>query len=73
MGMYRPIDYHRWAPHLDFASWDNYPPLDASPTRMALAHDLMRGLKDGAAVLADGADPVAPPPAATSTRSSGPA
>jgi beta-galactosidase len=26
MGMYRPIDYHRWAPHLDFASWDNYPP-----------------------------------------------
>ncbi|MFI6207714.1 beta-galactosidase [Streptomyces sp. NPDC051041] len=48
MGAYRPLDYHRWAPHLDFASWDSYPPLDAPPTRPALAHDLMRGLKDGA-------------------------
>jgi beta-galactosidase len=48
MGLYRPIDYHRWAPHLDFASWDNYPPDDESRARMALAHDLMRGLKDGA-------------------------
>jgi beta-galactosidase len=47
MGMYRPIDYHRWAPHLDFASWDNYPPDDTSQARMALTHDLMRGLKDG--------------------------
>ena len=47
MGMYRPIDYHRWAPHLDFASWDNYPPDDTSPAWMALAHDLIRGLKDG--------------------------
>ena len=47
MGMYRPIDYHRWAPHLDFASWDNYPPDDGSPAWMALSHDLMRGLKDG--------------------------
>ncbi|MFD5228935.1 beta-galactosidase [Streptomyces qaidamensis] len=48
MGLFRPLDYHRWAPHLDFASWDNYPPLDAPPSRPALAHDLMRGLKDGA-------------------------
>ena len=47
MGLYQPIDYHRWAPHLDFASWDNYPPDDASQARMALTHDLMRGLKDG--------------------------
>jgi beta-galactosidase len=47
MGMYQPIDYHRWAPHLDFASWDNYPPDDTSQVRMALTHDLMRGLKDG--------------------------
>jgi len=47
MGMYRPIDYHRWAQHLDFASWDNYPPDDGSPAWMALAHDLMRGLKRG--------------------------
>ncbi|MEU1588219.1 beta-galactosidase [Micromonospora sp. NPDC005710] len=47
MGMYRPIDYHRWAPHLDFVSWDNYPPDDGSAARMAFTHDLMRGLKDG--------------------------
>jgi beta-galactosidase len=47
MGMYQPIDYHRWAPYLDFASWDNYPPDDTSQARMALTHDLMRGLKDG--------------------------
>ncbi|MEV0272730.1 beta-galactosidase [Hamadaea sp. NPDC050747] len=47
MGMYRPIDYHRWAAHLDFVSWDNYPPDDKSAARMALTHDLMRGLKDG--------------------------
>ena len=48
MGVYRPIDYHRWAAHLDFVAWDNYPPDDESRARMALTHDLMRGLKDGA-------------------------
>jgi beta-galactosidase len=47
MGMYRPIDYHRWSEHLDFASWDNYPPDEKSASRMALTHGLMRGLKDG--------------------------
>ncbi|WP_329100711.1 beta-galactosidase [Micromonospora sp. NBC_01699] len=47
MGMYRPIDYHRWAPHLDFVSWDNYPPDDRSAARMAFTHDLMRGVGDG--------------------------
>ncbi|MFV2102917.1 beta-galactosidase [Micromonospora sp. LOL_024] len=47
MGMYRPIDYHRWAEHLDFASWDNYPPEGSSPAWMGLNHDLMRGLKGG--------------------------
>jgi beta-galactosidase len=47
MGMYRPIDYHRWAEHLDLASWDNYPPDDTSQARMAFTHDLMRGLKGG--------------------------
>jgi beta-galactosidase len=47
MGLYRPIDYHRWAADLDLVSWDNYPPDDRSAARMALAHDLMRGIKDG--------------------------
>lgn len=47
MAIYRHLDYHRWAPHLDFASWDNYP-TDGSPvSRMALSHSLMRGLKGG--------------------------
>jgi beta-galactosidase len=47
MSLYRPIDYHRWAGELDFVSWDNYPPDDASQARMALTHDLFRGLKGG--------------------------
>jgi len=47
MGLYRPLDYFRWAPHLDFVSWDNYPPDAQSHARMALTHDLMRGLKGG--------------------------
>lgn len=48
MGFFQPHDQHRWAPHLDFASWDNYPPRSDEPWRTALTHDLMRGLKDGA-------------------------
>lgn len=47
MGAYKPVDYHRWAPHLDFASWDNYPPDEHSAPRMAFQHALLRGLKDG--------------------------
>ncbi|MBP2324919.1 beta-galactosidase [Kibdelosporangium banguiense] len=51
MGLYQPIDYHRWASHLDFVSWDNYPPEDPSASRtaarMALAHGLVRGLRGG--------------------------
>jgi beta-galactosidase len=47
MGMYRPLDYFRWAPHLDFVSWDNYPPDALSHARTALTHDLMRGLRSG--------------------------
>ncbi|MDR2973634.1 MAG: beta-galactosidase [Propionibacteriaceae bacterium] len=47
MGLFRPIDYFRWSEHLDFASWDNYPPDMHSEVRMALTHDLNRGLKKG--------------------------
>ncbi|SEE25419.1 beta-galactosidase [Ruania alba] len=47
MGTFRPIDYHRWSEHLDFATWDNYPPGRDKHVRMAFTHDLMRGLKDG--------------------------
>lgn len=48
MGAFRPLDYHRWADHLDLVSWDNYPPGRHEHVRMAFTHDLMRGLKDGA-------------------------
>jgi beta-galactosidase len=52
MGLYQPIDYHRWASELDFAAWDNYPreypSAPRTAARMALAHGLMRGLKGGA-------------------------
>ncbi|GAB7036925.1 MULTISPECIES: beta-galactosidase [Catenuloplanes] len=47
MGMYQPVDYHRWAADLDFVSWDNYPPDEFAHARMAFTHDLMRGLKGG--------------------------
>jgi len=51
MGLYQPVDYHRWAAELDVATWDNYPPADDDPlrtaARMALTHDAMRGLRDG--------------------------
>ena len=48
MGFFQPLDYHRWSADLDFASWDNYPRRYDEPWATALAHDLMRGLKDGA-------------------------
>ncbi|PTM59365.1 beta-galactosidase [Desmospora activa] len=47
MGLFKPLNYFDWAPHLDFISWDNYPPDMQSEARMALTHDLMRGLKKG--------------------------
>ncbi len=47
MGFYKPLDYQKWAPYLDFISWDNYPMNEDPPARMALSHDLMRGLKHG--------------------------
>lgn len=47
MEFYKPLDYQKWAKSLDFVSWDSYPGLDATPAKMALNHELMRGLKDG--------------------------
>ncbi|HWG84782.1 MAG TPA: beta-galactosidase, partial [Deinococcales bacterium] len=47
MGAYRGLDYRRWAPHLDVIAWDSYPAPDAPPSRTAMQHDLMRGLKGG--------------------------
>ncbi len=47
MEFYKPLDYQKWAKHMDFVSWDSYPSPDATPSQMALAHELMRGLKNG--------------------------
>ena len=44
MGFYKPLDYFKWAKEMDFVSWDNYPSNEDSYTRIAMAHDLMRGI-----------------------------
>ena len=47
MGLYRCLDYQKWARDMDFISWDNYPAYNTMPFEPALSHDLMRGLKQG--------------------------
>ncbi|MFC0210855.1 beta-galactosidase [Paenibacillus chartarius] len=47
-GTYKPLDYFKWAPHLDIIALDMYPEHDAKPSYMALRYDLMRSLKGGA-------------------------
>ncbi|MFC4103072.1 beta-galactosidase [Paenibacillus xanthanilyticus] len=51
MGTYKPLDYFKWAQHMDIVSWDNYPSADTPVSYTAMTHDLMRGLKDGAPFL----------------------
>ncbi|MFB9331058.1 beta-galactosidase [Paenibacillus aurantiacus] len=51
MGTYKPLDYFKWARHMDIVSWDNYPAADTPVSFTAMTHDLMRGLKDGAPFL----------------------
>lgn len=45
MGFYKSLDYQKWGPRLDVVSWDNYPANEDSPARIAMNHDLMRGIK----------------------------
>ncbi|MEI7025588.1 beta-galactosidase [Paenibacillus sp. y28] len=47
-GTYKPLDYFKWAPHLDVAALDIYPENHTPESYMALRYDLMRGIKDGA-------------------------
>ncbi len=47
MGFYKPLDYQRWSRYLDFAAWDNYPGPNDPPARVAMSHDVIRGLKGG--------------------------
>lgn len=44
---FKPLDYFKWAEHMDVVSWDNYPSLTALPSSIAYNHDIMRGLKNG--------------------------
>jgi beta-galactosidase len=50
MGFFKPVDYWRWAPHVDIVSDDTYPdPADPiSPAYAAMSRDLMRSLGGGA-------------------------
>lgn len=48
MGFYKPLDYFQWAREMDFVAWDNYPSNDDGYTRIAMCHDLMRGIGGGA-------------------------
>lgn len=45
MGLYKPLDYQKWAKDMDFISWDSYPEPGDTPAETALQHDLMRGIK----------------------------
>ncbi len=47
MGMFKRLDYQKWAKSLDFISWDNYPGDEDEAADVAMRHDLMRGLKQG--------------------------
>ncbi len=47
MEFYKPLDYQKWAKYMDFISWDSYPANQDSAAKMALNHELMRGLKNG--------------------------
>lgn len=47
MEFYKLLDYQKWAKHMDFVSWDSYPSPDATPARMAMNHELFRGMKQG--------------------------
>lgn len=47
MGAFKPLDYFKWAKHMDIISWDHYPSLKDKPYQMAMRNDLMRSLKQG--------------------------
>jgi len=47
MGAFKPLDYFKWAEHMDVISWDNYPCYGDEPSVVAMRHDLMRSLKGG--------------------------
>ena len=47
MGPFFPLDYRKWAPHLDVIAWDSYPRWNDPPAHTAFKHALTRGLRGG--------------------------
>jgi beta-galactosidase len=48
MPHFKPLDYFKWAQHLDIVTWDSYPePTKGIPVDQAFDHDLMRSLRHG--------------------------
>lgn len=45
MAAFKPLDYFKWAQHMDVVSWDSYPANSDSTSNRAFSHDLMRGVK----------------------------
>ena len=46
MEMFKGLDYFKWAKEMDLVSWDCYPAYNAPISYTAMAHDLIRVLKD---------------------------
>lgn len=46
MGVYKGLDYFKWAKEMDVVSWDSYPSYNTPWSLTAMCHDLMRGLKN---------------------------
>ena len=51
MMFFEPLNYQKWARHMDFVSWDSYPTPEEDPADVSMWHDLMRSLKQGAPFL----------------------
>ncbi|WP_253298258.1 beta-galactosidase [Paenibacillus sp. MSJ-34] len=48
MPHFKPLDYFKWAKHMDIVTWDSYPePTAGIPVGAAMDHDLMRSLRGG--------------------------
>lgn len=50
-GFIKKLDQFEMTKHMDIVGWDNYPAPDAEPSLVALKHDIMRGLKQGASFM----------------------
>ncbi|SDC63857.1 beta-galactosidase [Paenibacillus sp. UNCCL117] len=47
-GLFNGLDLQRWADRMDIVSWDSYPQMNEPMNQVAMRHDYMRGLKQGA-------------------------